>query len=110
MSTVVGELASVLPVAAGAGDRLKLIANYGAGVNHIDLKAARARGLGVEEILTVNASPGFSEHHGGRALDGTPAAISVVAATRAWKRPGFMPMLSNQPAVPGIRPPPKNLL
>lgn len=28
---------------AAAGDRLKLIANYGAGVNHIDLKAARAR-------------------------------------------------------------------
>ena len=30
---------------AGAGDRLKLIANYGAGVNHIDLAAARARGI-----------------------------------------------------------------
>jgi glyoxylate reductase len=30
---------------AGAGDRLKLIANYGAGVNHIALKAARARGI-----------------------------------------------------------------
>lgn len=29
----------------GAGDRLKLIANFGAGVNHIDLKAARARGI-----------------------------------------------------------------
>lgn len=28
---------------AGAGGRLKLIANFGAGVNHIDLKAARAR-------------------------------------------------------------------
>jgi lactate dehydrogenase-like 2-hydroxyacid dehydrogenase len=28
-----------------AGPRLKLIANYGAGVNHIDLKAARARGI-----------------------------------------------------------------
>ncbi|WP_260598603.1 2-hydroxyacid dehydrogenase [Sphingomonas endolithica] len=28
-----------------AGRRLKLIANYGAGVNHIDLKAARARGI-----------------------------------------------------------------
>ena len=28
---------------AGAGDRLRLIANYGAGVNHIDLAAARAR-------------------------------------------------------------------
>ena len=30
---------------AGAGERLKLIANYGAGVNHIALKAARARGI-----------------------------------------------------------------
>lgn len=29
----------------GAGERLKLIASYGAGVNHIDLKAARARGI-----------------------------------------------------------------
>ena len=29
----------------GAGDRLKLIANFGAGVNHIDLRAARARGI-----------------------------------------------------------------
>ena len=30
---------------AQAGERLKLIANFGAGVNHIDLKAARARGI-----------------------------------------------------------------
>lgn len=29
----------------GAGDRLRLIANFGAGVNHIALKAARARGI-----------------------------------------------------------------
>ncbi len=29
----------------GAGDRLRLIANFGAGVNHIDLKAARKRGI-----------------------------------------------------------------
>ena len=28
-----------------------------------------ARGLSVEEILTVNAAPGYSEHHSGRALD-----------------------------------------
>lgn len=37
-----------------------------------------ARGLGVDDILAVNAAPGFSEHHSGRALDisspGEPAA------------------------------------
>ena len=33
----------------------------------------RARGLTLEQILAVNAAPGFSEHHGGHALDiGTP--------------------------------------
>jgi zinc D-Ala-D-Ala carboxypeptidase len=33
----------------------------------------RARGLEVEQILAVNAAPGYSEHHGGTALDiGTP--------------------------------------
>lgn len=32
-----------------------------------------ARGQSVEQILTVNAAPGYSEHHGGDALDiGTP--------------------------------------
>jgi len=37
---------------AAAPDRLKLIANYGAGVGHIDLKAARERGI------TVTNTPG----------------------------------------------------
>jgi len=33
----------------------------------------RARGLGMADILAVNAAPGYSEHHGGNALDiGTP--------------------------------------
>jgi D-alanyl-D-alanine carboxypeptidase len=33
----------------------------------------RARGLSVADILSVNAAPGYSEHHSGRALDlGTP--------------------------------------
>jgi len=37
---------------AGAGEQLQLIANYGAGVNHIDLKAARA-----DDIIVTN-TPG----------------------------------------------------
>jgi glyoxylate reductase len=37
---------------ASAPDRLRLIANYGAGVGHIDLKAARERGI------TVTNTPG----------------------------------------------------
>ena len=33
----------------------------------------RARGLAIDDILAVNAAPGFSEHHSGQALDiGTP--------------------------------------
>ena len=41
--TVTDEIDAAL--IGGAGARLKLIANFGAGVNHIDLKAARARGI-----------------------------------------------------------------
>ena len=37
---------------AGAGERLKLIANYGAGVDHIDVSSARQRGI------LVSATPG----------------------------------------------------
>jgi len=32
---------------SGAGERLRLIANYGAGVDHIDVEAARQRGIAV---------------------------------------------------------------
>lgn len=49
-----------------------------------------ARGLSVAQILTVNAAPGFSEHHSGRALDisapGEPAAEESFehSAAFAW--------------------------
>lgn len=48
----------------------------------------RARGLGFDAILAVNAAPGFSEHHSGRALDigtpGEPAAEDTFERTPAF--------------------------
>lgn len=47
-----------------------------------------ARGLTVADILTVNAAPGYSEHHGGNALDigapGEPAAEESFERTQAF--------------------------
>jgi len=47
-----------------------------------------ARGLGVDDILAVNAAPGYSEHHGGRAIDigtpGEPPAEESFEATPAF--------------------------
>lgn len=48
----------------------------------------RARGQTVEQILTVNAAPGYSEHHGGNALDigapGEPPAEESFEQTPAF--------------------------
>ncbi len=47
-----------------------------------------ARGLSIADILSVNAAPGFSEHHGGLALDigapGEPPAEESFEATPAF--------------------------
>lgn len=43
-----------------------------------------ARGLTVEEILQVNAAPGYSEHHSGRALD--ISSRGEVAAEESFER------------------------
>ena len=47
-----------------------------------------ARGQALAQILAVNAAPGYSEHHGGRALDiatpGEPAAEESFEATPAF--------------------------
>lgn len=49
----------------------------------------RARGLSVEEILAINAAPGFSEHHSGDALDigtgGEPPAEESFERTTAFR-------------------------
>jgi D-alanyl-D-alanine carboxypeptidase len=48
----------------------------------------RARGQSVDDILSVNAAPGFSEHHSGRALDigapGEPPAEESFEETDAF--------------------------
>lgn len=53
------------------------------------LAAKRARGLAMADILAVNAAPGYSEHHTGRALDlttpGCPPAEPEFAATAAFR-------------------------
>lgn len=47
-----------------------------------------ARGLSVDDILAVNAAPGFSEHHSGLALDigtpGEPPAEETFESTQAF--------------------------
>jgi D-alanyl-D-alanine carboxypeptidase len=47
-----------------------------------------ARGLTLEDILAVNAAPGYSEHHTGRALDltcpGSAPAEEIFETTRAF--------------------------
>lgn len=39
------------------------------------VRAKLARGLSIEEILSVSAPPGYSEHHSGRAVDVTTAGV-----------------------------------
>lgn len=61
-------------VAASEGVVLEAISGYRS--HHYQLgifERKLARGQTVEQILTVNAAPGYSEHHSGNALDiGTP--------------------------------------
>jgi D-alanyl-D-alanine carboxypeptidase len=53
------------------------------------LAAKRGRGLAMADILAVNAAPGYSEHHTGRALDlttpGCPPADPVFEMTAAFR-------------------------
>ncbi|MBL9173966.1 MAG: M15 family metallopeptidase [Verrucomicrobiales bacterium] len=65
-------------VAAAAADGVTLLLISGfRSVDHQAgiLERKRASGQSMEEILRVNAAPGFSEHHTGRAVDiGTPGS------------------------------------
>ena len=60
--------------AARAGVALEAISGYRSHAYQTAIFERKlSRGLALEQILTVNAAPGYSEHHGGNALDiGTP--------------------------------------
>ena len=76
--------------AAGADDVvLDAISGYRSHVYQLVIfERKRARGQSVEQILTVNAAPGYSEHHSGNALDigmpGEPPAEESFEHTNAF--------------------------
>lgn len=79
-----------LRASAGAvGIRLEAISGYRSHAYQLGIFERKlARGLTVPEILAVNAAPGYSEHHGGLALDigtpGEPPAEESFEATPAF--------------------------
>jgi D-alanyl-D-alanine carboxypeptidase len=81
--------ASMEAAAEGDGIRLMLVSawrsvDYQRGL----IERKLARGETIEHILAVNAAPGYSEHHGGRAVDlgvpGTPPLTEAFEHTDAF--------------------------
>ena len=75
--------------AAADGIALEAISGYRSHAYQLGIfRRKLARGQRVAQILQVNASPGFSEHHGGGALDisspGEPAAEESFEHTAAF--------------------------
>jgi D-alanyl-D-alanine carboxypeptidase len=64
-------------VALGDGVQLDAISGYRSHAYQLGIFARKlSRGQTVEQILSVNAAPGYSEHHSGRAIDiGTPGEL-----------------------------------
>jgi D-alanyl-D-alanine carboxypeptidase len=56
--------------AAGAGVQLLLVSGFRSVAHQADLiRRKLAAGQSIDAILAINAAPGFSEHHTGRAVD-----------------------------------------
>lgn len=75
--------------AATDGILLEAISGYRSHAYQLGIfRRKLARGLSVAQILGINAAPGFSEHHSGRALDissrGEPAAEESFEHTAAY--------------------------
>jgi D-alanyl-D-alanine carboxypeptidase len=72
-----------------AGHRIELISGFRSihAQNEI-IKRKLASGLSLESILRVNAAPGFSEHHSGKAVDlaaaGMPPLTEAFSGTPAF--------------------------
>jgi D-alanyl-D-alanine carboxypeptidase len=71
------------------GVQLDAISGYRSHAYQLGIFARKlARGQTVEQILSVNAAPGYSEHHSGRAIDigtpGEPAAEESFERTAAF--------------------------
>jgi D-alanyl-D-alanine carboxypeptidase len=71
------------------GVRIEAISGYRSHAYQFGIFARKlARGQTVDEILAVNAAPGYSEHHSGRAIDigapGEPAAEESFENTPAF--------------------------
>ncbi len=70
---------------AGAGEQLKMIASFGAGVDHIDIEAAVGRGL-----IVTNTPGVLSRGHGGSGHGADPCGVaSIVEGARVVADGGF---------------------
>lgn len=69
-----GQWSRMCEAARGEGVLLEAVSGFrGIAYQRGIIERKLGRGLAVEAILAVNAAPGFSEHHSGRAIDvGTP--------------------------------------
>ncbi|HEY1075208.1 MAG TPA: M15 family metallopeptidase [Fontimonas sp.] len=65
--------------AAADGVELQLVSAFRSVEFQTALIAAKLqRGMALDEVLRINAPPGYSEHHGGQALDiGTPGCAAL---------------------------------
>ena len=88
--------------AAAEGIALDAISGYRSHDYQLGIfERKRARGQAVEAILAVNAAPGYSEHHSGRALDiGTPGEPPAEAS---FERTGAFAWLGAHAARHGFR-------
>ncbi len=76
--------------ALAQGVSLQAISGYRSHAHQLGIFERKlARGLSLDEVLAVNAAPGYSEHHGGCTLDigtpGEPAAEEGFEATPAYQ-------------------------